>query len=147
MCHEQVPVPLKACQEFNTYLCNCPLKNLKFPSVQCDDSKSFQPGLLAEEKSNCKNSQKANHHSKSLPTKKSFQVLMFLFLSGKNGKVTSKLCGCIQGSCFSGTYQVLLLSTESSLLQIENALNVAKCSANGALTIQQTNGVQSLNLK
>lgn len=61
---------------------------------------------------------------------------MFLFLSGKNGKVTSKLCGCIQDSCFSGTYQILLLSTESSQFQIENALNVAKCSANGALTIQ-----------
>lgn len=77
---------------------------------------------------------KANHHSEFLPTKKSFQVLMFLFLSDKNGN-TSKLYSCIQDSSFSGKYQILLLSKESSLLQIENALNVAKCSSYGAVII------------
>lgn len=59
---------------------------------------------------------------------------MFPFLSGKNGKATSKLRGCVQRSGFAGTYRVLLLSKASSVFQIENALNVAKCSANGALT-------------
>lgn len=72
---------------------------------------------------------------------------MFLFLRGEIGRASSELCGCIQGICFTGMYEALLSSKESSLFQIENTLKMAKLSANEILAMQPTNAAQNFNCR